>query len=156
MKTACKGTMTVLGTTGAQSAVAAAALIFIKTATPGKVCNLILRFSHAVEQSLATAEIANSEASRLRTQIRGGSGQGGVKRKDLKAVSRAWVLTMGEGIAMVEEMDQDRMSTGKASLRRPSVTPTSSSGSLAILQGGPECDLKLLSHSTILKVCIAR
>ena len=63
---------------------------------------------------------------------------------------------MGEGIAMVEEMDQDRMSTGNVSLRRPSVTPTSSSGSLVILQGGPEYDLKLLSHSTILKVYITR
>ena len=48
-----------------------AALALIKTATPGKVLR-ILRFSHAVEQSFATAGIAGSEASRLRTQLKQG------------------------------------------------------------------------------------
>ena len=48
-----------------------AALALIKTATPGKVLR-ILRFSHAVEQSFATARIAGSEASRLRTQLKQG------------------------------------------------------------------------------------
>ena len=42
-----------------------AALAFVKTVTPGKVCNLILRYSHAVEHSFATAEIDNREASKL-------------------------------------------------------------------------------------------
>ena len=102
-----------------------AALAFVKTATSGKVCNLILRFSHAVEQSFATAEIANSEASRLRTQLKEDAGQGRKKRKDRKVVSKARVLTVGEGIAMVEEMDQ---SPGRASLRRLPVTRTSGSG----------------------------
>lgn len=37
-----------------------AALAFVKTVTPGKVCNLILRLSHAIEQSFAMVEIANS------------------------------------------------------------------------------------------------
>ena len=83
-----------------------AALAFVKTATPWNICNLIL---HAVEQSFATAEIAYSEASRLRTQLKdsgGGSvsGQGGKKRKVWKVVSKAQVLTVGEGIAVVEEI----------------------------------------------------
>ena len=112
-----------------------AALAFVKTAKPGKVCNLILRFSHAVEQSFATAEIANSEASRLRTQLKEGSGgQGGAKRKDRKVVSKARVLTVGEGIAGVEEMDRvaDGMSAGRGNSRRPSVIQTNGLGSLAI------------------------
>ena len=110
-------------------------LHFVKTATPGKVCNLILRFSHAVEQSFAKAGIANSEASRLRTQLKEGSGgQGGAKRKDRKVVSKARVLTVGEGIAGVEEIDcvTDEMSTGKGNSKRPSVMQTNGSGSLAI------------------------
>ena len=63
---------------------------------PGKVCNPILRFSHAFEQIFATAEIANSEASRLRTQLKEGYGQGGdlKKRKDRRMVSNARVLTV--------------------------------------------------------------
>ena len=112
------------------------ALTFVKTVTPGKECNLILRFSHAVEQSFTTAEIANSEASRLRTQLREGSGQGGSlkKRKDRRVVSNTLVLTVGEEIAMVEKLDQSEMSAGRAArcLRRPLVTQTSGSGSLAI------------------------
>ena len=87
-------------------------------------------FSHAVEQSFATAEIANSEASRLRTQLKEDAGQGRKKQKDRKVVSKARVLTVGEGIAMVEEMDQSP-GTRRASLRRLPVTRTSGSGSQA-------------------------
>ena len=106
-----------------------AALTFVKIATPGKVYNHILRFSHSVEQSFTTAEIADSEASRLRTQLKEGASQEGKKRRDRKVVSKARALTVGEGIAMVEEMDQ---SAGRTSLRRPPVTRTSGSGSLAV------------------------
>ena len=82
-----------------------AALVFVKTATLGKVCNLILHFSHTVEQSFATAEIANNEASRLRTQLLKEGTSGRKKRKDRKVVSKARTLTVSEGIVVVEEMD---------------------------------------------------
>ena len=46
-----------------------AALAFVKTATPGRSAISFFAFSHAVEQSFVVAEIANSEASRLGTQL---------------------------------------------------------------------------------------
>ena len=81
------------------------------------------------------AEIANREASRLRTQLKEGSGgQGGAKWKDRKVVSKAQVLTVGKGIAGVKEMDcvADEMSAGRGNSKRPSVMQTNGSGSLAI------------------------
>ena len=51
------------------------------------------------------AEIANSEANRLRTQLKEDAVQGRKKRKDRKVVSKARVLTVGEGIVMVEDME---------------------------------------------------
>ena len=113
-----------------------AALAFVTIVIPGKVCNLILRFSHAVEQSFATVEIANSEASRLCTQLEEGT-SGGKKRKHRKAVGKARVLTVGEGIAVVEEMDSASSTTwsarGNLNTGRPSVMQVSrGSGSLAI------------------------
>ena len=58
-----------------------AALAFVKTVILGKVCNLILRFFHAVEQRFAMVEIANSKASRLCTQLKEGT-SGGVKEME--------------------------------------------------------------------------
>ena len=81
------------------------------------------------------AEIANIEASRLRTQLKEGSGCYGRKKlTDREVVSKARVLTVGEGIAGVEEMDRvaDGMSAGRGNSRRPSVIQTNGSGSLAI------------------------
>ena len=102
----------------------------------GKVCNLILCFSHTVEQSFATVEIANSKASKLRTQLKEGT-SGRKKRKDRKVVSKTRVLTVGEGIAVVEEMDSASGTTwsarGNLNTGRPSVTQVSrGSGSLVI------------------------
>ena len=56
---------------------------------------------------------------------------------------------MGEGIAMVEEMDRNGAAAGGAlsrgNLKRPSVTQRMAQALLlfVLLQGGPECDLKL-------------
>ena len=126
------------------------ALAFVKTATLGKVCNLILRFFHAVEQSFATAEIANSEASRLRTQLKEGT-SGGKKRKDRKVVSKARVLTVGEGVAVVEEMDSASSTTwsarGNLNTGRPLLCKRVAAQAVLLfilLQGGPECDSKPL------------
>ena len=71
------------------------------------------------------------------------------KRKDRKLVCKARVLTIGEGIAMVEEMDRNGAAAGGAlsrgNLKRPSVTQRMAQALLlfVLLQGGPECDLKL-------------
>ena len=52
-------------------------------------------------------------------------------------MSKVQVLTMGEGIAMVEEMDRSRVGAGGAlgrgNLKRPSVTKKDGAGSLAIV-----------------------
>ena len=58
-------------------------------------------------------EIANNEASRLRTQLKEGTG-GGKKWKDREVVSKVWVLTVGEGIAVVEEIDSASGTTWSA------------------------------------------
>ena len=46
------------------------ALTFIKTASPGEVCQLILRFSHTAEYMAVQADIANAEAQRVREAFR--------------------------------------------------------------------------------------
>ena len=72
------------------------------------------------------------EASRSRPQLKEGPDQGGRKRNGQRVVSKARVLTVGEGITMVE-MDRasvsmaNKMSVGRGNLKRPSVTQTDDS-----------------------------
>ena len=58
------------------------------------------------------------------------------------------MLTVGEGIIKAEKIDQSEMSAGRAirSLGRPPVTQLVTQALLLfmLLQGGPECDLKLM------------
>ena len=90
------------------------ALTFIKTATPGQLCKLILRFSHAVEYGLTTAEIAVTDMQRLRKEIKE------IKpgQRDQRVVSKARVVTGEEVVEEMQRMDaaakarKDRLASG--------------------------------------------
>jgi len=43
--------------------------MFAKTATPGQICNLILRFSYTAEHMSVQADIANIEDQRVRKAV---------------------------------------------------------------------------------------
>ncbi|RPA90989.1 DDE-domain-containing protein [Choiromyces venosus 120613-1] len=75
------------------------ALDFIKTATAGEICNLILRFSHTVEYGLTTTDIATTEMQRLRVEIKIAKDI----KKDRRILSRARVITRAEALQAMQE-----------------------------------------------------
>jgi hypothetical protein len=78
------------------------ALYFVKKASEGEICNLILRFSHSAEYALVQTDIANHQMRQLRESMRNVR----VSKKDMRQFSkekRSGVLTATE---IVEEIKQ--------------------------------------------------
>ncbi|RPA99017.1 DDE-domain-containing protein, partial [Choiromyces venosus 120613-1] len=77
------------------------ALNFVKTATAGEICNLILHFSHTVEYGLTTTDIATTEMQRLRVEFKIAKDI----KKDRRILSRARVITSAEAMEAMREAD---------------------------------------------------
>jgi hypothetical protein len=76
------------------------ALMFAKTATTGEICNLILRFSHTAEYMSVQADIANTQAQRVREaakKIR-------PSKKDLRRLGKGNVAGVMTGENILKEI----------------------------------------------------
>ena len=91
------------------------ALTFVKTATEGEICNLILKFSHAVEYGLTATEVAEADMQRLRAQMKVAKSV----KKDNRVVSKARVLTAGNALHVMDEAARTKspISVEKPNLR---------------------------------------
>jgi hypothetical protein len=79
-----------------------AALMFIKTATEGEVCNLIIKYSHIANYNMTKTEIAEVDMQRLRAQMKVAK----AVTKDQRVLSRARVLTAAEGLEARKKLDE--------------------------------------------------
>jgi hypothetical protein len=83
------------------------ALVFVKEASHGEICNLILRFSHTAEYMATTAEIANAQAQKLRDTLKEIGPPGKKDRRQMKDPSNlAGVMTGGLIMKTMEERDR--------------------------------------------------
>ena len=72
---------------------------FIKTATGGELCKLILRFSHNAAYMAVQADIAHSQAKKLRKAVK----QIRPSKKDLRRLGKGNLA----GVATVEDILND-------------------------------------------------
>ena len=95
------------------------ALTFIKTASPGEVCQLILRFSHTAEYMAEQADIANAEAQRVREAVR----KIRPSKKDLRRLGKGNFAGVMTGKGILDEMEErDKKDREKAAKKTEKTT----------------------------------
>ena len=99
------------------------AMTFVKTATEGEICNLLLRFSHAVEYNITSTEIATTEMQRLRQEMKVAKATN--LKKDQRVVSRARVCTGSEGLRKIRNVEAGKERAGQSRRRYPAKTSLS-------------------------------
>ena len=87
------------------------ALSFVKTASPGQICDLILRFSHTAEYNLTATDIATSEMQRLRAEFKIAKDV----KKDRRVISRARVITGADALKAMRKAGEKNKTSGKSS-----------------------------------------
>jgi len=76
------------------------ALMFAKTATTGQICNLILRFSHTAEYMSVQADMANTQAQRVRDAVK----KIRPSKKDLQRLGKGNVAGVMTGENILKEI----------------------------------------------------
>jgi hypothetical protein len=74
--------------------------MFGKTATTGQICNLILRFSHTAEYMSLQADIANTQAQRVREAVK----KIRPSKKDLRRLGKGNVAGVMTGENILKEI----------------------------------------------------
>jgi hypothetical protein len=85
--------------------------MFAKTATTGQISNLILRFSHTAEYMSVQADIANTEARRIREAVK----KIRPSKKDLRRLAKGNVAGVMTGENILKEIQvQEKIDKEKA------------------------------------------
>ena len=78
-----------------------ATLVFVKTATEGEVCDLIIKYSHIANYNMTKTEIVEVDIQRLRAQMKVAK----AVTKEQRVLSRARVLTAAKGLEARRKLD---------------------------------------------------
>ena len=78
------------------------ALSFVKAASSGQICDLILRFSHTAEYNLTATNIATSEMQRMQAEIKIAKDV----KKNCRVISRTRVITGEDSLKAMQKADE--------------------------------------------------